>query len=166
MRRRRHRGGDATARGLQWPNDLLLGERKCCGVLCISRVVGDEAWVGCGVGLNVLRPRNDQSLAGIEPPPAFLSDRAPWADRERVFEEILKKFEWFVELAGSARKRSGTRGNSVRACTERGIASYAQGSTEPFDGTAQYLSKDGGLVVEHDGIEETISLGEARVLRA
>ncbi|MBD5634409.1 MAG: biotin--[acetyl-CoA-carboxylase] ligase [Candidatus Eremiobacteraeota bacterium] len=33
---------------LQWPNDLLVDGRKCCGILCVSRVAGEGAWVGCG----------------------------------------------------------------------------------------------------------------------
>ena len=41
---------DATGlrAGLQWPNDLLLGTRKASGILCISRIVAERAWVGCG----------------------------------------------------------------------------------------------------------------------
>src|ERR1700722_3514708 len=29
---------------LQWPNDLVLGARKVCGILSVSRVAGDSAW--------------------------------------------------------------------------------------------------------------------------
>jgi len=61
--------------GLQWPNDLLLGGRKCAGILGVSRVAGDRTWVGCGVGINVHRPQTeDPELAAIVPPPAFLAD--------------------------------------------------------------------------------------------
>lgn len=41
---------------LKWPNDLLVGERKLCGVLCELVCRGDEvASIVVGVGLN-LRP--------------------------------------------------------------------------------------------------------------
>jgi BirA family biotin operon repressor/biotin-[acetyl-CoA-carboxylase] ligase len=35
------------------PNDILIQERKVCGVLCTSRVVSERVeWVLCGIGLN------------------------------------------------------------------------------------------------------------------
>ena len=78
---------------LQWPNDLLLGTRKCCGILCISRIVAHRAWVACGTGINVLRPADDTALAAVVPPPAFLSDVAPSAEREPVLTAILAAYE-------------------------------------------------------------------------
>src|SRR5579872_5290622 len=49
---------------LHWPNDVLLGERKLAGILCVARVVGDRAWVGTGVGINVHRlPGADAGIA-------------------------------------------------------------------------------------------------------
>lgn len=35
------------------PNDVLVGGKKICGILCTSRVQGDTVeWVICGIGLN------------------------------------------------------------------------------------------------------------------
>src|SRR5579862_2565994 len=62
-----------VAAALQWPNDLLIDDRKVAGILCTSRVTGRNAHVGCGVGINVHRRAGAQ--AGIEPPPAFCDDR-------------------------------------------------------------------------------------------
>jgi BirA family biotin operon repressor/biotin-[acetyl-CoA-carboxylase] ligase len=75
---------------LQWPNDVLLDDRKVAGILCISRVTGDYAWAGCGIGLNVRRPRNTQAIAEIVPPPAYVSDAAPRIDRDAVLQELLR----------------------------------------------------------------------------
>ncbi len=77
---------------LRWPNDLFLNGRKVAGILCVSRITGATAAVGCGVGVNVVRPPGDD-LAGIEPPPAFVSDGAPGARREAVLSAILLAFE-------------------------------------------------------------------------
>lgn len=60
------------------PNDVLVNDRKLCGVLCTSRVMGDEVrWVLVGVGLNTfmqpvqLPVETATSLAveGVEAPP-------------------------------------------------------------------------------------------------
>jgi BirA family biotin operon repressor/biotin-[acetyl-CoA-carboxylase] ligase len=149
---------------LQWPNDLLLGGRKCCGILCISRVSGASAWAGCGVGLNVLRPAGDASLDAIDPPPAFLSDNYPQLDREAVFTSILAALERRAAgvehprgVAHAWEARAGLPGASYRILLDQ--------ATEPFDATALRLSDDGGLVVRRGEAEQTVSLADARVLR-
>ncbi len=149
---------------LQWPNDLLLDGRKCCGILCVSRVSGDRAWAGCGTGINVLRPEGDQSLAAVDPPPAFLSDRAPQVERAHVLDAILAAYsETLGELerpqatARAWEARAGIDGTPYRILLD--------GESEPFDAIARRLAPDGSLIVERDGVERTISLADARVLR-
>ena len=39
------------------PNDLLVGDRKLCGVLCTSHLVGERLeWLLVGIGLNTRMP--------------------------------------------------------------------------------------------------------------
>lgn len=54
--------GDAVARTLRdlgaearvkWPNDILIGDRKVCGILCESSLIGGAARVFIGIGINV-----------------------------------------------------------------------------------------------------------------
>ncbi len=46
-----------VATTLQWPNDVLVTDgRKISGILCISRVSGNDAWAACGIGINVIDP--------------------------------------------------------------------------------------------------------------
>jgi BirA family biotin operon repressor/biotin-[acetyl-CoA-carboxylase] ligase len=154
---------------LQWPNDLLIDGRKCCGILCISRVTTDGAWVGCGTGINVTRPAaNDASLealAAIAPPPAFLSDRAPNVERSALLAAILAAYEARLEelsdVIGIARaweRRAGLFGTTYRLQLDDGNA--------PFDAIAKGLDPGGALVVESGGVERRIALADARVLRA
>ena len=149
---------------LQWPNDLLLGARKCCGILCVSRVAGERAWVGCGVGLNVVRPQHDPELAAVEPPPAFLSDIAPGVDRITVLAEILATYERRLpELAASAtiarawERRASLHGTPYRILVD--------GSDTALDVVARSIGADGSLIVDDAGTSRTISLADARVLR-
>jgi BirA family biotin operon repressor/biotin-[acetyl-CoA-carboxylase] ligase len=149
---------------LQWPNDLLLDARKCCGILGVSRVDGDLAYVGCGVGLNVVRPAHDDDLASVVPPPGFLSDAFSTTPRETILTEILLAFDRNFRTLASPRsvaraweRRADLAGTPYRILPD--------GEGEPFDATASRLGNDGSLVVVHDGTERVISLGEARVLR-
>ena len=159
-------GIDATGAhvGLQWPNDLLLDGRKCGGILCVSRVAGEQAWVGCGVGINAIRPHDGRELTEIDPAPAFLSDVAPQIERPRLLKAILDAFQRRLDEldrpAGVAREwetRANLAGTSYRFLVD--------GDNEPFEAEALRLSPDGGLIVNAAGNERTISLADARALR-
>ncbi len=147
---------------LRWPNDLDLAARKAGGILCISRVLGSEAFAACGVGLNVRRP-DPAALAAIVPPPAFLSDVAPQVERETVLAAILGAMDGLLhvldrprELARAWEERAALRGRPYRLRLD------ADGSI--VEGTALRLDPEGGLVLRADGRERVVHLADARVL--
>ena len=160
--------GIAAATGirvnLQWPNDLLLDARKCCGILGVSRVDGDLSYVGCGVGLNVVRPEHDDDLATVDPPPAFLSDAFSTTPRETILSEILLAFDRnFRKLASP---RSIARLWEQRANLDGTLyrLDFGDGSA-PLEAIAKRLGNDGALIVDDGTRERTIALAEARVRR-
>lgn len=62
---------------IKLPNDLLVNDRKLSGVLCSSRVVGDDVrWVLVGIGLNTamraeqlpVATATSLSIEGLAPP--------------------------------------------------------------------------------------------------
>lgn len=151
-----------VALDLQWPNDLLLGGRKACGILSTSRVSGDEARVGCGVGLNVLRP--SAAAAGSDPDAAYLSDAIAGISREDVLVEIVgalnSMLDGLDDVAAIAR--------AWEACAGLPGAAYRildDGDDAAFECRAQRLGPDGGLVVAIDGRERHVALADARALR-
>jgi BirA family biotin operon repressor/biotin-[acetyl-CoA-carboxylase] ligase len=163
---------------LQWPNDLLLGARKVCGILSVSRVAGESAWVACGIGLNVQRPHeisdsihtSDASDAvgtgnAVDPNAAYLSDADPTVRREDVFVAIVQGLDASLALvrdpqavARAWEHRARLQGTPYRIAID--------GEPAPFDATARRLDATGRLVVATaDGNERAVSLGDARVLR-
>lgn len=157
----RELGADAQ---LQWPNDLLLERRKVCGILCVSRVAGEYAWAGCGIGVNVRRPQNDAMLEEITPPPAFLSDAVPDADRETLLQAMLRHAErTYDDLAFPDRvARAWERAAGVPGAAYRFLM---DGESEPFEATALRLVSGGALLVDAAGVEREVSLADARALR-
>jgi len=149
---------------LVWPNDLLLGGRKCCGILCVSRVEGERAWVGIGSGINVARPRDAASIDGIVPPPAFLSDAAPAVDRDRLLDAILSAYaarldELDTPAGVAARWECEARLNGTP------YEVLLDDETAPRSVIARRLASDGSLIVDENGCERMVSLADARVLR-
>jgi BirA family transcriptional regulator, biotin operon repressor / biotin---[acetyl-CoA-carboxylase] ligase len=145
---------------LRWPNDLFVRNRKVGGILCISRVSGDLAHVGCGVGINGAPPRG-YGAAGIEPPPGYLLDVARRVSRELVLSEILVAFNRRLAalrspstIASTYAERAGLIGSrySVRMDIDGAL----------FEGTARGLGPDGALRLEVGGSERLIALADAR----
>jgi BirA family biotin operon repressor/biotin-[acetyl-CoA-carboxylase] ligase len=147
---------------LRWPNDLFIQNRKVAGILCVSRVAGEIAHVGCGVGINVFRPPAS-TLAAIDPPPAFLSDAAPQVVREAVLSEVLLAFERRLAalhapaaIARTYEERSALAGARYRVVVDLGEVE--------LDGIARGLGPDGALRLDVGGVEHAISLADARRL--
>jgi len=150
---------------LQWPNDILVGARKLCGILCVSRILGDRASVGCGVGVNVYRPRNRPELNDIVPPPLFLDDVAVTSDaaREELLVEILRQFEsrleWLQAPEITAREWDSRADLPARY-------RFALDEGAQIEGIAEGLEAGGGLRVRTERGERIIELAEyVRVVR-
>jgi biotin-[acetyl-CoA-carboxylase] ligase BirA-like protein len=147
---------------LHWPNDLLVaGHGKLAGILCISRVAGELAWVACGVGVNVHRRPGGQ--ADLDPPVAFCDDFAR-VERPRLLVALLREYgatldELNAPLVTAARweAAAGLPGARYRILKD--------GESRAFEANALRLADGGGLIVERDGKQETIALADARVLR-
>ncbi len=145
---------------LRWPNDLFVQNRKAAGILCVSRVAGEVAHVGCGVGINVFRPPTG-ALAAIDPPPAFLADAAPGVLRELVLTEVLLAFERRLPalhapavVARTYEERAALPGARYRVVIDLGEVE--------LEGIARGLGPDGALRLDVDGVEHAISLADAR----
>jgi BirA family biotin operon repressor/biotin-[acetyl-CoA-carboxylase] ligase len=145
---------------LRWPNDLLLDGRKMAGILCVSRVSGSDAWVACGVGVNVRRPVR---LPAIDPPPAFCDDVLA-VDRAELLQRLLHNYA--SSLAFLTQPQTvARRWESASGIAGSRYAILEDGSLEAYEATAVGLSENGGLTVERHGIVRTVALGDARVLR-
>jgi BirA family biotin operon repressor/biotin-[acetyl-CoA-carboxylase] ligase len=147
---------------VHWPNDLLLGDAKIAGILCISRIAGDRARIACGVGINVRRTAGAEA---IEPPAAFCSDCAT-LDRPDLLRAILLEFD--ATAGGLANpQRIARQWEKLAGLPGRRYRLLKDGDSVPFEATAASLATGGGLVVTRDGgTRETISLADARALRS
>ncbi len=147
---------------LHWPNDLLVLGKKIGGILCVSRVTGDRAWVAAGVGINVHRPPGADEA--ISPPPAFCDDFNPAITRAALLRDVLLNYDvWHAMLATP--QRIARLWERMAALPKR-YQILKDGDTQSIDVTALGLSNGGGLIVQHDdGQRETIALADARALR-
>ena len=149
---------------IKWPNDLMVGERKICGILT---EIGAEmdlleyAVVGIGINANLdpdLLPE-EWGATSISAELGRYVFRAQLAGR--VLEEVERASEEMAASFDRLRKdwsvRSGTVGRRVRIITRSG----------EFEGVAEALEDDGALLVRRDdGASERVIAGDCVHLRA
>ncbi len=138
---------------LKWPNDLLVGHRKLAGIL--AEAAGDAVVVGIGVNLDW--PEIPAELEGIATACNLEGGRPTL--REELLAEFLAGYE--VRLADLDEARTayraalGTIGARVRV--ERPDAAFV--------GIATDIDDKGRLLVDVDGVVETIAAGDVVHLR-
>ena len=131
---------------LKWPNDLLFSEAKVGGIL----VERSSGVVVIGFGLNLWWPNAPSGMGALyrDDPgdDRYAEIGALWAAE---LMRIVEGDGWPID---EYRSRCVTIGSDISwdpAGAGRGID----------------ISKDGGLIVDHDGLVETIYSGEIRHLR-
>jgi BirA family biotin operon repressor/biotin-[acetyl-CoA-carboxylase] ligase len=151
---------------LKWPNDLLIGEAKCAGIL--AEVVGDA--VVLGLGLNVTTRADELPETTGLPATSLRIAGAPVTDRDPLLRALLRSLaRWYggwreaggdAEMCGLlAAYRAGcaTIGRQVRVQLPDGRESL---------GTATTVDNDGQLVIRTaDGIEKHVSAGDVLHVR-
>ena len=82
--------GQKINAGLKWPNDLLIDNKKICGILIESEISGDNNDFIIGIGINYSLPQKESWWGDI----GELADILP---REKLINSILKKITFYAE---------------------------------------------------------------------
>jgi BirA family biotin operon repressor/biotin-[acetyl-CoA-carboxylase] ligase len=139
---------------LKWPNDILAGQRKLCGILSQMEIEGGQvAYISIGIGLNV-------NNAPEKKEPAATSLRAllkrPLPRRE-ILVEFLNRFEKRMThfdadaVVAQWKANNATIGRPVRIETV----------DNTHTGTAVDIDPYGGLILRRaDGTLQTITHGD------
>ncbi len=128
---------------IKWVNDVICRGKKACGILCESRVMGDEIKAVVGIGIN---------YSGEIPP--HLKDIAGTLDgkkgeEERLVAEILNRFYLDRNFLDFYRSKSLVVGKEVEV---DGRLYLATG-----------IDDRGGLILEGNGERIVKSTGEIRI---
>jgi BirA family biotin operon repressor/biotin-[acetyl-CoA-carboxylase] ligase len=150
---------------IKWPNDILVGERKLCGILAetVETETGRAAIIGIGVNLN--EGAFPPELKAVATSVSALTGGAP--DREQLLQSLVRA----IELRYNALRAEGGEEEIVRAWSRH--SSYADGrsvrvslDSESFDGLTRGLEPDGALRVEtFTGEIRTVRAGDVTSLR-
>jgi len=140
---------------IKWPNDILSGERKICGILAEAIDTPAGRAVILGVGINLTQNAFPPELANVATSVSHAIGRAP--DREQILASLLNALsKWYPAL--------DTPGQIVDAWSNR--SSYAIGKLvqvsngdDVWQGTTCGVEPDGALRLR-------TSDGEIKIVRA
>ncbi|MBO3740443.1 biotin--[acetyl-CoA-carboxylase] ligase [Actinoplanes flavus] len=151
---------------LKWPNDLLVGERKCAGIL--AEVSGDAVVIG--IGLNVsTRAEELPATTGAEATSLRVAG-AESTDRDPLLRALLRGLErWYTgwREAGGDAEMCGLMGEYQRTCATLGrqVRVLLPGGEERA-GEAVEVDADGQLVIRTvDGLDFSVSAGDVLHVR-
>ena len=139
---------------IKWPNDLVCGGIKICGILLEASVEpGRVECVVMGVGLNVRPEAVPPELTGQAACVADFCAEVP--PRRRILCAYLERLEHWTDAAEQGGFDAVAPALKARCVTlgSRVLVTPAAGG-EPFAGTAADIGGDGSLLVRTDAGEE------------
>ena len=146
----------------KWPNDVLAGGRKLCGILSEATLDrGRVASAIVGIGLNVNQTHFPSS---IQPPPTslLLATGRPF-DLKVVLSALLERLEFrYSDLRSRRYDTIIAEWKSLSTTIGRALAVPV--GNRMLSGLATGIAADGGLLVQVDGVEKKILAGDITTL--
>lgn len=140
---------------IKWPNDIMLNDKKLCGILTESQVSGQEAKMIIGIGINTNNIiRSELSAIAIS-----LHESGFDVDNEELIRELVDEFSDLYEKAHDDpqfvlkewKRLSYTLGKRVHVLTQQ----------DEFFGYAVDIDDECNLIIEKDdGKKERIVEGD------
>jgi BirA family transcriptional regulator, biotin operon repressor / biotin---[acetyl-CoA-carboxylase] ligase len=156
----------AVDAALKWPNDLIIGDAKCAGIL--AEVIGTA--VVLGIGLNVTTNADEVPQTGGQPATSLRLAGARDTDRGTLLRALLRGLaQWYGgwREAGGDSEMCGLLSAYRAACATLGRTVAVQlPAGDNLVGTATTVDGYGQLVIRTpDGLERSVSAGDVLHLR-
>lgn len=151
--------------GIKWVNDIMVNDKKVCGILTEAAVnceTADFKYIVAGIGINAgsVKYTFDEQL--LETASSMEDETGLTVSRNLIIAQVLNRLEYHIknmktkDFINEYRSRSWIIGRKVTVC-KNNIERNA---------TAVDIDDSAGLLVEYDDkTSEVISSGEARVRR-
>ncbi len=151
---------------LKWPNDILVGGRKLCGILSETAGEPDRVYYAVtGIGLNVNFSEEELDEDIRERATSVKIEKGVTVSRPILLSQILKSLSCYVKdlrnsdgkgkLISSYRKECGTIGREVNV--------FQDG--EKFTGTAADITEQGAIIIKIDNDERIFAAADVHHLR-
>ena len=146
---------------VKWPNDVLIDEKKVCGILCESSIVDGRARLFVGIGINANVDARDLASA---PQATSLNAHGVWVARPNLAADIARRLLAMVSAEGSS-------AGLIRDWKEVSLGWWGKEATLAENGIEKRVrvldvDEEGRLVIRDDtGLTRSLVSGDVRVLR-
>ena len=144
---------DRSIIGLKWPNDVLIDNKKVCGILIESAINGDNSEFVVGIGINYSLPQKESWWGEI----GGLTDILP---REKLINSILKGIINYLEN-GYQNWQDAWEKRCVHMSIELEAVSNNQKDTEI--GIFNGIDEEGKMLLQTTKELKVISSGECSI---
>jgi BirA family transcriptional regulator, biotin operon repressor / biotin---[acetyl-CoA-carboxylase] ligase len=150
---------------IKWPNDLLSGERKICGILAEAIDTPGGRAVIVGIGINLTENAYPEEIADIATSVSEVTNRP--TDREAIFASVLRWLtHWYSLLNEPAGAESIVNAWSNRSSYAFGKLVQVSNGDEVWQGTTSGIERDGALRLRmEDGEIKSVRAGDVKNLR-
>lgn len=148
---------------IKWPNDIFVGDRKLCGILCEGVIRnGSLAGIICGIGVNANLA--DDEIGKIGQPAVSLEQMAgKKVNMDFLIEKLAIYLNWYYVIGSDSLERLFDMWKRENRIIGRTVMMVPP-EREPFNALVKDISNDGRLVAEHDGTEESFACGDVKIL--
>ncbi|MEX0860102.1 MAG: biotin--[acetyl-CoA-carboxylase] ligase [Cucumibacter sp.] len=144
----------ATAQ-VKWPNDLMLGGRKCAGLLLEGGSAKGLRFVVAGFGVNIASHPEATAHKATD-----LQSEEYMTDRDTLFELLGAAVQDRLTVWNRGQGLPAIRADWLRHAYGLGQPMRIATATESYVATLRGVDPAGRLIVERDGVELIVSAGE------
>ena len=151
---------------IKWPNDLLSGERKICGILAEAIETPSGRAVIVGIGINLTQSAFPSELTDVATSVSQVSGREP--EREAIIAALLRALSrWYSLLTEPDGREKIVAGWSSRSSYATGKLVQVSNGDEIWQGTTCGVEPDGALRLETgNGEIKRVRAGDVYSLRS
>ena len=151
---------------LKWPNDVLLNNKKVCGILSQAKIAGKEIdFIVLGIGINVNIKHNELPLEICDSATSLIMETGREISRQELIISLYENLtKWYKQLL---KKGFGSIREKWLSLTPMiGQTVQVMFYEETVSGQAIGLDEDGSLILLTDKNETIrISAGDATILK-
>ncbi len=151
--------------GIKWPNDIVVGKKKVCGILTEMSLQMEEKTIQhvvIGVGININQrefPKEIKETAG-----SLLLAGGKTVSRAGIVQKVMEEFEKDYEMFMSAENLTGFLDGYNALLLNRDKQVKVLDPKGAFTGVARGINSRGELLVEREnGQTENIYAGEVSI---
>lgn len=137
---------------LRWPNDILIGEKKVCGIL----VQQHPHSLACGVGVNVNQSSFPDDIASIATSLRIATGKE--ISREDLFLQALSAMDRHLEILVNQGKEAILRLFTAASSYVSGRRVVVDQASDQLRGTTAGLDANGFLILRRDDGSRTLIL--------